>query len=202
MKHQTGVKSEKHREDWETPIAIIEACQEHFNAGKPFDVDLCASKDNKRFERWFGLDSPEDNVCVALTKWAHTWTTGWCNPPFSIEFMELLTSYILEWQQRYDHKVNRGIFLVLPATKSDQQWWHDLVFQPGLVFGIIHIRGRVYYELNGERKWGADHPTQIMILMQESQAWMLEGIRHYSMERVPLDDPDKKGWTYRITKEC
>lgn len=78
-----------------------------------FTVDAAASPANARCARYFtaaddGLQQP----------WAGE--TVWCNPPFSV----LRPWVVKAWNE---HAAARGIVLLLPANRTEQGWWQQLV---------------------------------------------------------------------------
>jgi phage N-6-adenine-methyltransferase len=79
----------------------------------PFTLDVAAAPHNARCERYFTID--DDGL-------AQSWTGErvWCNPPYS---------GIGRWVQKAwnEHRNANGIVMLLPANRTEQKWWQELV---------------------------------------------------------------------------
>jgi phage N-6-adenine-methyltransferase len=102
----------------ETPPELFNALWERFE----FDLDACATHANAKCEAYFTEQgffingdaiSPEHGL-------AGVWENErvWCNPPFSD-----IGAWVLK---AWDSKAELVVMLV-PATRTEQSWWHDLV---------------------------------------------------------------------------
>ena len=79
----------------------------------PFTIDVAAADHNAKCARYFTAE--QDGL-------AQSWAGErvWCNPPFST---------ISPWVQKAwnEHERTNGIAMLLPANRTDQLWWHQLV---------------------------------------------------------------------------
>lgn len=79
----------------------------------PFTLDVAAAAHNTKCERFFTRD--DDGL-------AQDWAGErvWCNPPYSA---------IAAWVRKaWDcWSSTRGIAMLLPASRTEQAWWHHLV---------------------------------------------------------------------------
>ena len=110
--------------EWATPWALFnEIAAEH----GPFDLDVCATPDNAKVDRFFteaddGLKQTWRGVC-------------WMNPPYG--------RVIGKWVQKARESADNGATVVclLPA-RTDTAWWHDNVQDRA---EVRFIRGRVRF---------------------------------------------------------
>jgi phage N-6-adenine-methyltransferase len=102
-------------DDRATPPELFAQLDERFGG---FTLDVAASADNARCERYF------DREADGLSRpW--TWEQVWCNPPFST---------IEPWLEKAWGEWYRGAMLIvmlLPANRTDQPWWQRWV-EPSL----------------------------------------------------------------------
>lgn len=79
----------------------------------PFTVDVAASEDNARCERFYTRET--DGLSQS---WAGE--VVWCNPPYSD---------IAPWVRKawVEFEAARWIVMLLPANRTEQQWWQLLV---------------------------------------------------------------------------
>lgn len=79
----------------------------------PFTIDVAASPANTKCARYYTRH--EDGL-------AHSWKGErvWCNPPFSD---------VGAWVRKAwaEHAGSRGIVMLLPATRTEQPWWQEMV---------------------------------------------------------------------------
>jgi phage N-6-adenine-methyltransferase len=78
-----------------------------------FTIDVAASPANARCDRFYTVD--EDGLAQP---WAGE--VVWCNPPYSD---------IRPWVEKAwaEADAARGIVMLLPANRTEQGWWQDLV---------------------------------------------------------------------------
>lgn len=78
-----------------------------------FTVDVAAAPHNARCARYYDIET--DGL-------AHSWADElvWCNPPYSS---------IRPWVEKAwaEYTRTRGIVMLLPANRTEQSWWQDLV---------------------------------------------------------------------------
>lgn len=120
------------KQDYATPWPFVEALENEL--GRRFALDVCATEKSAKAPRFY---TKEDN---GLTKdWACDCDSDqlvWCNPEYG-------DGKIKNWLcqaaiQKEDNRLTT-VFL-LPANKTDQPWWHDIVIPSHSVWDV---RGRV-----------------------------------------------------------
>lgn len=79
----------------------------------PFTLDVAASARNTKCARYFTFE--DDGL---RQSWAGE--RVWCNPPFS---------RIGPWVEKAwrEHETSNGIAMLLPANRTEQGWWQQLV---------------------------------------------------------------------------
>ena len=125
--------------DWATPWPLFRVCEEAYG---PFSLDVCATKENAKCQRFF---SPEVNGL--LQRW---YGACWMNPPYG--------RTIGQWLEKAVAEAERGarVVCLLPA-RTDTAWWHEFV----LPHGHVHfLRGRVRFE---GAKHAAPFPSAIVV---------------------------------------
>jgi phage N-6-adenine-methyltransferase len=103
-----------------------------------FTLDAAASPHNAKLPRFFsieenGLEMPWSGEQV------------WCNPPYS-NIRPWVSKAWDEWSKR---KRPTGVVMLLPANRTEQGWWQDLV-EPHLRlrrsdFAVEFLRGRMRF---------------------------------------------------------
>lgn len=108
---------------WETPQDLFEKLNSEFG----FTLDVCASPENAKCERFFtpatnGLKERWEGVC-------------WCNPPYGRE--------IGQWVKKAHEASLHGATVVclLPA-RTDTSWWHAYVLEAN---EIRFVQGRLRF---------------------------------------------------------
>lgn len=119
------------KQDYATPWPLVEAVEKELGQG--FTLDVCASAKSAKAPNYF---TEAGNAFVQ--DWALSAAGGlaWCNPP-----------YIDGWPGRFLRRARLAaaasglttVFL-LPANKTDQGWWHDVVIPNHAVWDV---KGRV-----------------------------------------------------------
>ena len=123
--------------EWETPQWLFD----ELNAEFGFDLDVCATAENAKCERFFTL---EQNGLVQV--WAGT---CWMNPPYGRE--------IGRWIQKAYESAREGSTVVcLVPARTDTRWWHDYCMKGEIRF----LRGRLRF---GKSKNSAPFPSVIVI---------------------------------------
>ena len=117
-----NVHFQSNRHDWETPPELFKKINLEFG----FDLDVCATHENAKCERYFtpdddGLSQDWDGIC-------------WMNPPFGRE--------IIKWMAKAYHESQKGSTVVcfVPA-RTDTEWWHEYAMKGEIRF----IRGRIRF---------------------------------------------------------
>lgn len=106
-----------------------------------FDLDVAACvhahlSDNYYTEEMNGLLLP--------------WTGHvWCNPPY-----DLIRPWVAKawdacvWLQQQTERA-LSVSMLLPATRTEQEWWQELVepyiYAPGTILRIYHVPGRIKF---------------------------------------------------------
>lgn len=134
------------KDDWETPQALFDS----LNAKYHFAIDLAASKDNAKCDRYFSIDDD------SLSKdWSENFGGAmYLNPPYGRN--------IGKWVNKaYETslKVTVPIVLLIPS-RTDTSYWHDYIFGKA---NIKFIRGRLKFEHNGVHGSPAPFPSAIIV---------------------------------------
>ena len=122
--------------EWETPQLFFDA----LNAVHHFDVDVCATANNAKCERYYtkeqdGLSQQWKGVC-------------WMNPPYGRE--------IGKWMRKaYESSLYGATVVCLVPARTDTAWWHDYAMKGEVEF----VRGRLKF---GGSKANAPFPSAIV----------------------------------------
>ena len=116
-------------DEWETPQDFFEALNNEFQ----FDIDVCATSDNAKCEKFF---SPQFNALIR--EWHGV---CWMNPPYD--------KNIGLWIQKAYETAQKGYTVVclIQGRSSDTKWWHDYVMRAS---EIRYIKDRLHFGLNGK----------------------------------------------------
>lgn len=132
------------RHDWETPQELFDDLDREFG---PFDLDVCATPDNAKVQRYF---TPEDDGL------AQEWH-GLCfmNPPYGRD--------IARWVEkaRTEAEEGRATVVALIPARTDTRYWHEHIFD--VADHILFLRGRVKFHLDGEPVGTAPFPSAVVI---------------------------------------
>ena len=122
--HDTRMKNRtvKQRDKWETPDYLFN----HVNKQLHFDIDLAASVENTKCEKFFGA---EDNAL----KQSWDGIIGWCNPPYSDK---------IPWIEKAISAKDSTIAMLLPAS-TDTIWFHKALKECA---SVLFTKGRVNFE--------------------------------------------------------
>lgn len=120
---------------WSTPQWLFDRLNDIYH----FDLDVCATPENAKCERYFTIE--DDGL-------SQQWTgVCWCNPPYGRS--------IGKWVQKAVDS-NATVVMLLPA-RTDTKWFHDLC----LPFGKIEfLRGRLKF---GDGMKDAPFPSMIVV---------------------------------------
>lgn len=111
-----------------------------------FTVDVAAAAHNTKVARYFTRE--QDGV-------RQSWSGErvWCNPPYS----DIAPWVHKAWDEQAD---SRGIVMLLPANRTEQTWWHDLVEpqrdRPGSPLRVEFLPGRMRFLKPGQQRIGAN----------------------------------------------
>ena len=123
--------------EWETPKDFFEKLNERYH----FEIDVCATKENAKCERYFtkeldGLKQEWSGVC-------------WMNPPYGKE--------ISVWMRKaYESMLGGATVVCLVPARTDTAWWHDYAMKGKITF----IRGRLKF---GGQKNSAPFPSAVVV---------------------------------------
>ena len=122
---------------WETPQAFFDKLNERFN----FELDVCASNDNAKCERFF---TPEDDGLKQ--EWSGV---CWMNPPYGRQ--------IGHWMKKALESSKAGATVVcLVPARTCTTWWHDYAEQGEYFF----VRGRLRF---GGAAHDAPFPSAVVV---------------------------------------
>lgn len=122
---------------WATPQATFDELDREFQ----FTLDVCASPENAKCERYF---TSVDNGLKQ--QW---WGVCWMNPPYG--------RTIGQWMQKaFEASQNGATVVCLVPARTDTAWWHDFAMRGE----IRYLRGRLKF---GGAKNSAPFPSAIVI---------------------------------------
>lgn len=128
------------KQDWITPDEIYNPLNDEFH----FTLDVCASQDNTRCERFFseqddGLAQEWRGVC-------------WMNPPFKNK---------AKWiKKAYQSSIEGATVVCLIPARTNTNWFHDYCLKYG---EVRFVRGRPKFK---GAKHGLPQPLAIVIFRQ------------------------------------
>ena len=126
---------------WATPQDFFD----RYNAQYNFELDVCASAENAKCQRYFtiendGLSQDWHGVC-------------WMNPPYGRE--------IYNWMKKaYESSLNGAIVVCLVPARTDTKWWHEYAMKGHIEF----IRGRLKF---GNAKNSAPFPSAVVVFKHD-----------------------------------
>lgn len=127
-------------DDRATHPDVFEELDQRFGG---FTLDVAAAPHNTKCERYFtreqdGLNQPWSGELI------------WCNPPYSAIAPWVRKAWT-EWQ------ATRGIVMLLPANRTEQSWWQQLV-EPrrdrGSGLRVEFLPGRMRFLKPGQTRIG------------------------------------------------
>lgn len=126
-------------DEWPTPPDLFNRLDKEFG----FTVDVCATPDNAKCDRYFTKDN--DGL-------SQQWTgTCWMNPPYGRE--------IGKWMEKAHAAATDGqadVVVCLVPARTDTAWWHNYAVKGEVRF----IRGRLRF---GGAKYNAPFPSAIVV---------------------------------------
>lgn len=124
-------------DDWETPQWLFD----QLNAEFGFTLDVCATPDNAKCERYY--TKAEDGL-------AQDWSgVCWMNPPYGRE--------IGRWiEKAYESSLGGVTVVCLLPSRTDTKWWHEYVMRGEVRF----LRGRLKF---GGSKNSAPFPSAVVV---------------------------------------
>lgn len=143
----------------ETPPKLFNALDEKHR----FTLDACATHQNHKCARYYtegGGYAIERSTGEKLAWNAFNGMTGpwggrvWCNPPFS----EIAAWIAKCWREMARPGGPELIWFLIPATRTEQDWWHKLVepyrdgrqtLVPGVRLDTVFLKGLTHFLENG-----------------------------------------------------
>lgn len=132
---QVGVRGAVDKvDDRRTPRDLFDALNEEF----AFTLDAAASKENKLCDAYYSKRvSGLENSWYAFNVW--------CNPPYSD-----LRPWVEKATEEMRQYPARVIVMLLPANRTEQGWWQDLI-EPyrrdrGGTLEVRFLRGRLRFD--------------------------------------------------------
>ena len=126
--------------EWATPQAFFDNLNNEFH----FELDIAASEDNHKCERYYTKDTD------GLAHQDDWYGTIWCNPPYGRE--------IGKWVEACARYRGGQCVMLLPA-RTDTRWFHDYIYNDPKA-DIRFIKGRLHFN---ESKEAAPFPSMIVI---------------------------------------
>jgi phage N-6-adenine-methyltransferase len=135
---------------WATPWILIWALKHEFN----FSLDVCAGRTTFKASKYY-----EEETDAFTQNWAVDAEGGdaWCNPPYGDKRFP-----VKEWVKRaHSYRDRLNTVLLLPANKTDQDWFHDLVLKDG---EYRPVRGRIgFVDGTGKAVTGNSQGSMLII---------------------------------------
>jgi site-specific DNA-methyltransferase (adenine-specific) len=140
--HTLGFRSEC--EEWTTPPELLAELVHELG---PFELDPCATPENRTAPRFFSKD---ENGLV------QPWAPARCfvNPPYGRS--------IGAWSEKCAREAELGAFVVgLFPARTDTAWWHRYVL--GRRASVRFLRGRVRFWRQGRPVHPAPFPSAVIM---------------------------------------
>ena len=120
-------------DDFRTPNSLYEKLKNKYG---PFDIDLCASKENTKCDKYY---TKEDD-CLKK-EWNGI---CWCNPPYAVPTKKrvkgIVDIFIKKGLEEIENNPKCKKICYLIPCKPDVAYYHDLIFPNATE--IIFIKGR------------------------------------------------------------
>lgn len=129
--------------EWETPQDFFDK----LNAEYHFELDVCATAENAKCERYFTKEQD------ALKQ---EWTgTCWMNPPYGKEIGNFM-------RKAYESMLEGATVVCLVPARTDTAWWHEYAMKGEITF----IRGRLKF---GGKKNNAPFPSAVVVFKKSKE---------------------------------
>lgn len=131
--------SQRHVDDRAMPLADFVSLQERFR----FTIDVAAAAHNAKLPRFYSIED-----CGLAASWSGE--RVYCNPPYSD---------VKPWLEKaWSEKDAELIVMLLPANRTEQGWWQDLVEphrdRAGSRLRVEFLRGRRRFLKPGQMEIG------------------------------------------------
>jgi len=123
-------------QNWETPAHIYKKLEQDY--GIKFTVDLCASKSNHLFPKYY----TEIMDCRYQNWRTKDGEANFCNPPYGNNIIPDLAKLALRWATKH----GANTVMLLPCNKTDQAWFHSCCVGKAL---ILFVEKRISFMENG-----------------------------------------------------
>lgn len=136
------------KDDWETPNELFDELNKEFN----FTLDPCSTDENAKCKKHYTIK--EDGL-------SKDWTgeTVFCNPPYSKRTKNNPGQEA--WIKKcYEESKKGATCVMLIPSRTDTRAFHKYIYGKA---EIRFIRGRLKFEVNGEKKESAPFPSMIVI---------------------------------------
>lgn len=138
-------------DEWSTPQDTFDAYHSEFG----FSFDLAASIENRKLDRYYGLDHVDPTRRNGLIPSVNEPGWGWCNPPYS---RGLQKQFIAVCARR------RLMVMLLPARTDTQAFhafiWNTNLYLPRTGVEVRFMKGRLKF---GGCKDAAPFPSMIVV---------------------------------------
>jgi len=150
---------------WSTPKDFFEQVNRVFD----FDIDVCATQENAKCEKFFtesddGLSKEWKGTC-------------WMNPPYGRD--------IKHWVKKayISARIHKSTVVCLLPARVDTKWWHDYCCKAEVYF----IKGRLKF---GDSKNSAPFPSALVIFRPNFNDIFCRGMTTISGESIAYSNID------------
>ena len=130
-------------DDWETPQWLFDRLNWIFG----FDLDVCASDENHKCDRYFTAE--QDGL---KNSWGGC--KCWCNPPYGRQ--------IGKWVEKAARSVEETdgtlVVMLIPA-RTDTRWYHEYIAHNPMAHAVF-LKGRLTF---GRAKHNAPFPSMVVV---------------------------------------
>lgn len=140
-------------EEWETPQYVFDYLNNIFK----FDIDVCATKDNRKVDNWFSKEHD------GLRQNWNLYKSCFMNPPYGKE--------IIKWMQKAYNESLLGVNVVcLVHSRTDTRWFHDYAMKSSEIW---FIKGRLKF---GYGKQSAPFPSCVVVFNNEHDTPIIKSV--------------------------
>lgn len=130
-------------DDRRTPPKLLAECMELAEV-EAFDHDVAATKENTVAPRWWSKCDHDGDHDLCADGLNGMWVGRvWCNPPYS----DIRPWVEKAWEEYRGGERDSPIVMLLPANRTEQAWWQDLI-EPARRSGELEV-----YFLRGRRRF-------------------------------------------------
>ena len=141
-------------DEWYTTKETIDLCRS-LTGVETYDLDPAACAGAHWAPVWYGPGSATAKDGLSAPWFGRVW----CNPPYS-DCRSWVAKAWSEWQCIRNADSIESISMLLPANRTDQAWWQDLIepYRETYIFKTRFLKGRMafaYPGSNGKPKKGS-----------------------------------------------